>query len=126
MIVSISSSLHSFKQVHFHGGLNVLLSDTHAGATEKQTRNSAGKTSLIEIVHFLLGADCGKDSLFKCPELVEHSFVGKFIFGDMAVSIERTGSKSSRIYLLDGFDRRDELPIKTERESQRQYLSNEN
>ena len=126
MILSIGSSLHSFKQVRFHSGLNILVSDTHPDATEKQTRNSAGKTSLIEIVHFLLGADCGRDSLFRCPELIEHSFVGKFIFGDMAISIERTGSKAARIYVLHGFDGQDDLPIKTERESQRQYLSNEN
>ena len=126
MIVSIGSSLHSFKEVHFQRGLNVLLSDTHPGATEKQTRNSAGKTSLIEIVHFLLGADCGSDSLFRCPELVEHSFVGYFSFGDHVMSVERTGSKPARIYLLNGFDGRRDLPIKTERESRRPYLSNEN
>ena len=125
MIVSIWSSLRSFKQIHFRQGLNVLLSDTHPGATEKQTRNSAGKTSLLEIVHFLLGADCGKNSLFKCPELVEHSFAGDFSFGDHVVSVERSGSKPARIYLLNGFDGRRNLPIKTEMESKRQYLSNE-
>ena len=125
MIVSIASSLDSFKQVHFRQGLNVLLSDTHPGATEKQTRNSAGKTSLIEIVHFLLGADCKTDSLFKCPELVEHSFVGHFSFGGHSISVERSGCSPARIYLLKGFDGRRNLPIKTEKESKRQYLSNE-
>ena len=126
MIVSIGSSLPSFKQIQFQRGLNVLLSDTHPGATEKQTRNSGGKTSLIEIIHFLLGADCGKDSLFRCPELVEYSFVGEFSFGDDLISVERTGSQPSRIYLMAGFNGRRDLPIKTERESRREYLSNEN
>ena len=125
MIVSIGSSLDSFKQVHFRQGLNVLLSDTHPGATEKQTRNSAGKTSLIEIVHFLLGADCKTDSLFKCPELVEHSFVGHFSFSGHSISVERSGCSPAHIYLLKGFDGRRNLPIKTEKESKRQYLSNE-
>ena len=124
MIVRIWSSLDTFKQIHFQKGLNVLLSDTHPDATEKQTRNSAGKTSLIEIVHFLLGADCRKDSLFKCPELVEHSFMGDFSFGDHVVSVERSGSIPARIYLLNGFDGRRNLPIKIEKGSERQYLSN--
>ena len=126
MIVRIGSSLRSFKEIEFHGGLNILLSDTHPGATEKQTRNSAGKTSLIEIVHFLLGADCSKNSLFKCPELVEHSFVGELLIGDQEISIERTGSRPSRIYLRNGFDNEREFPVKREKESGRRYLSNEN
>ena len=69
MIISISSSIPTFKKVTFHHGLNVLLADTSPGATEKQTRNSAGKTSLIEIIHFLLGSDCDKDSLFRTAAL---------------------------------------------------------
>ncbi len=45
MIVSIESSIATFKTVRFHAGLNVLLADTQLGASDKQTRNSAGKTS---------------------------------------------------------------------------------
>ena len=44
MIISIASSFESFKTVEFHEGLNVLLSDRHPNASERQTRNSAGKT----------------------------------------------------------------------------------
>lgn len=126
MIVSIGSSLDSFKRVLFHEGLNVLLSDTHPGASEKHTRNSAGKTSLIEIIHFLLGADCRQDSLFRSDELREHSFEGEFNFWGCAISIERTGSEPSRIYLLHGFDEHADLPIQTEKQTERQYISNEN
>jgi uncharacterized protein YydD (DUF2326 family) len=67
MILSIESSDARFKTVRFHQGLNVLLSDSQPGATEKQTRNSAGKTSLVEVLHFLFGSDCDKDSLFRTP-----------------------------------------------------------
>lgn len=126
MIVRIRSSLGSFKQIEFHSGLNILLSDTHPGATERQTRNSAGKTSLVEIVHFLLGADCNKDSLFRCPALIEHSFMGDFQIEDKKVCVERTGSKPSRIYLRNGFDSRRHMAVRTEKESGRSYMSNEN
>ena len=64
MIYGIFSSLPSFKALEFHPGLNVLLAQKEAGATDKQTRNRAGKTSLIEIIHFLTGADVGTDSPF--------------------------------------------------------------
>ena len=76
MIVSIESTLKTFKPVTFRSGLNVLLSDRTANSTDKQTRNSAGKTSLVEIIHFLLGADCEKESLFRLDSLVEHTFKG--------------------------------------------------
>jgi uncharacterized protein YydD (DUF2326 family) len=82
MIISIGSSIPTFKTMTFHRGLNVLLADTSPGATEKQTRNSAGKTSLIEIIHFLLGADCDKDSLFRTDALIKHSFQGTFDISD--------------------------------------------
>ena len=126
MILSIESSLATFKPVKFHEGLNVLLSDSQPNATEKQTRNSAGKTSLIEIVHFLLGANCDKNSLFRTDELVEHSFQGQFEFWGEKYTVERTGSQPSRIYLIDGFNDRDDLPIKTEKDSGKAFLSNEN
>lgn len=126
MIVRIGSSLGSFKQIEFHSGLNVLLSDTHPGATERQTRNSAGKTSLIEIVHFLLGADCKKESQFRCPALIKHSFRGEFAIEDEKIVVERTGSKPSRVYLRNEYGEKWHLPIKTERESGRSYISNQN
>ena len=63
MIRTITSpTLRTFKRIDFQAGLNVLVADKTASSTDKQTRNSAGKTSLIEIIHFLFGADCDKDS----------------------------------------------------------------
>ena len=53
---------------------NVLIAQKEAGATDKQTRNRAGKTSLIEIIHFLTGADAGTDSLFRSEALVNETF----------------------------------------------------
>ena len=53
MIHRMFSSLLTFKELEFKPGLNVLIAQKEAGASDKQTRNRAGKTSLIEIVHFL-------------------------------------------------------------------------
>jgi len=102
MIVSIESSLKTFKAVTFRTGLNVLLSDRTATSTDKQTRNSAGKTSLIEVIHFLLGADCEKDSLFRLDELVDHTFKGTFRIAGELLTVARTGSDPSKIFLVSG------------------------
>jgi len=126
IVSSVDSSLETFKRVEFHTGLNVLLSDRHPNATEGQTRNSAGKTSLIEILHFLLGADCDKGSLFRAAALNNHYFQVCFLRGEEEICVERTGSQPSRIYIVRGLEGRRDLPIKVEKDSHRQYISNEN
>jgi len=63
MIHSIFSTLPSFKKIDaLQPGLNVLLSQKTSGSTNKQTRNRASKTSFVEIVHFLFGANVDKNS----------------------------------------------------------------
>ena len=67
MIHHIFSTLPSFKNLgDLKPGLNVLLAQKTEGATTKQTRNRAGKTSFVELVHFLLGADAGR-TRFSAP-----------------------------------------------------------
>jgi uncharacterized protein YydD (DUF2326 family) len=75
------------------------LADVTAKSTDKQTRNSAGKTSMIEIMHFLLGADADKNSLFKKPEIVHHSFTGVFLLRGAQVTVTRTASDERKIVL---------------------------
>lgn len=126
MILSIESSLPTFKPVKFQEGLNVLLSDTVPEATEGQTRNSAGKTSLIEVIHFLLGSKCDKTSLFRSPALFEHMFFGEFQFANVKFRVGRTGSDPSKVYAFEGLQDFDELPLRTDRKSERLFISNEN
>jgi uncharacterized protein YydD (DUF2326 family) len=47
MILAIESDLPTFKPILFNDGLNVLLSDKAPGSSEKQTRNSAGKSAVV-------------------------------------------------------------------------------
>lgn len=126
MILSIESSIPTFKTVTFHEGLNILLADTRPGATAKQTRNSAGKTSLVEIIHFLLGADCDKDSLFRTDALIEHVFQGTLSIDGERFVIARSGSDPAKIFLLEGGEEQDELLKRVDKESERQYVSNVN
>lgn len=97
MIHRIYSDLTTFKELEFHPGLNILLSDKSSDSTDRQTRNRAGKSSLIEIVHLLAGADCNKDSIFKVNELIDHSFGMDFDLGSCRAVVERSGSSPSKV-----------------------------
>ncbi len=99
MIYRIFSSLPSFKELEFRSGLNILLAQKEAGATNKQTRNRAGKTSLIEIIHFLTGADAGKDSLFRSETLVDKTFGLTFDLSKDKITVQRSGKDKSKVYM---------------------------
>lgn len=94
MIHRIYSTLPTFKHLELRTGLNILLARKEQGATSRQTRNRAGKTSLIETVHFLTGADAGPRSLFRTEALRDESFGMEFDLGGERVSVERGGAKS--------------------------------
>ena len=97
MIHNIVSSLATFKRLEFKSGLNVLVAQKEAGASDKQTRNRAGKTSLIEIVHFLTGADAGKDSLFRTEALASATFGMQLDLAGEKVLVERSGNHPSKV-----------------------------
>ncbi len=103
MIKRIFSSLPTFKGIDFKSGLNVLIAQKEAGASDKQTRNRAGKTSLVEIIHFLTGSDAGTDSLFRSAALVNESFGMAFDLGGEVVTAERSGHQKAKIH-VEGAD----------------------
>jgi uncharacterized protein YydD (DUF2326 family) len=126
MIISIESSLSTFKTVQFQTGVNVLLADSKPDATNKQTRNSAGKTSLIEIIHFLMGSKCEKDSLFRNQYLIKHTFKGVFLIAGVKFTIERSGSDPSKIFLqIDDMAQLD-IPLKIDKSTGSKFISNTN
>jgi len=99
MIYRIHSSLSSFKTLSLKSGLNVLLAKKEEGASDKQTRNRAGKTSLIETVHFLMGSDAGKDSLFRSQALINETFGIEFDLGGERLCVDRSGQHKSKIHV---------------------------
>jgi uncharacterized protein YydD (DUF2326 family) len=126
MISSINSSIATFKTVTFHPGLNVLVADTRPNAKDTETRNSAGKTSLVEIIHFLLGSNCDKDSLFRTAALVDHTFTGTFTIQGTQFEVMRGGKDPAKIYILRGGEGDKRLTRKIDKESGRDFVSNVN
>lgn len=57
MIKQIRSDLPTFKTLKFHSGLNVIVATKTRDSSSRQTRNRAGKSSMLEIIHFLFASE---------------------------------------------------------------------
>ena len=104
MIRQLRSTLDTFKSLTFHAGLNVLIADKSRGASDRQSRNGAGKTSFVELVHFLFGADVPPKSIFRCAALAESSFEVVADVGSTTVSVVRAGKRAGRIEVGGNID----------------------
>ncbi|WP_030018967.1 ABC-three component system protein [Streptomyces monomycini] len=63
MLRRLSADDPRFRSVEFRRGLNLLVAEAHPGAVKTDSRNGTGKSSLVELLHFALGAQAGKGSL---------------------------------------------------------------
>lgn len=97
MIHRIFSELPTFKQIDLNPGLNILLASKTPSSSSQQTRNGAGKSSLVEILHFLLGSKCKPDSIFKNESLQDFNFGLELTLDSEKVIIERSGDKPSKL-----------------------------
>ncbi|MCV6597375.1 MAG: DUF2326 domain-containing protein, partial [Mangrovicoccus sp.] len=100
MIHNLTSDLDSFKTLNFGPGLNILLAEKTAQSTDRQTRNGAGKTSFVELVHFIYGGNAKPDSIFRSDELKQHTFEMQTDISGHTISAARSGMKPARIKLL--------------------------
>lgn len=90
-----------FKTASFTAGLNLIVAEKTKSSSDTDSRNSAGKSSLIELIHFLLGARVDKRSLVATKELRDTSFRLDMDWPDVpgGVSVERRGGRQSVIRL---------------------------
>lgn len=97
MIRRIGSDLETFKTLTFKPGLNILLADKSEGATDRHSRNRAGKSSFVEIVHFLCGARADTKSIFRSDALKDFTFDMLVDIEGDEFAIERSGAKPSTV-----------------------------
>jgi len=99
MIKKISSTLPTFNAINLHEGLNILLADITEQSTEKNTRNGLGKTTFIEIINFLLGSSCNKNSIFKFPPFINHFFIMDIKLENSEVTVKHSGESANDIFV---------------------------
>lgn len=66
---SVSANDPRFKTLHFHDGMNLLVARRTVDSSNVDSRNGAGKTSLILILRYLLGGSIDRRSPLKADEL---------------------------------------------------------
>jgi len=89
MIKRIFSNNKSFREVTFEKGFNVVLADKHPNSTKKDSRNGVGKSLLVEVIHFCLGADTKPEKGLLVPKLKEHIFSMELSLGGKTVIVHR-------------------------------------
>jgi uncharacterized protein YydD (DUF2326 family) len=101
MLYSLSADRASFKTIEFREGLNIILVDRQIPTNgeekspqQRRTRNGAGKSSLIDLVHFLLAGDA--EGALKSKELADWVFELTLDVGDERLAVRR-GLSGSRL-----------------------------
>jgi uncharacterized protein YydD (DUF2326 family) len=97
MLYRLSADHASFKTIEFRKGLNIILadrqlSDSDEGIPERRTRNGAGKSSIIDLVHFLLAG--GAEGALKSAAIAEWSFELSVDVGAERLAVRRALSNS--------------------------------
>ena len=95
MISTLTSTDSRFKTLEFRDGLNILVADQHERATDADTRNGVGKSSLVLLLNFLLGANTGPSSIFREEALSDSVFTLGLRLGTTNWSVSRSGAASS-------------------------------
>ena len=101
MFRRLSSSLKTFKTLEFDEGLNILVADKTQTSSDTDTRNGAGKSSLAELLHFLLGGRVDKNSLTMKPQLSGYTFSldARLAFGGRSghLTVSRRGAARDKL-----------------------------
>ena len=99
MIYSINSNKRQFRKVEFKQGFNVVLATRTEQSSDKDSRNGLGKSTLIDIVHFLLG----KNLTERLPKqrLEDWVFSMTFDLGSDRVTVSR-GLKDTKKVIVEG------------------------
>lgn len=102
MIHSVSANQESFHNVEFEPGFNIIVADTVGEPTEhaERTRNAAGKTFLVAIIQFLLGANA-RDSEVVRDELAAWEFSMDIDVGSSRVVVSRSVERPT-VVSIDG------------------------
>lgn len=120
-----SSNLESFKTQEFKPGLNILLSIESSKSSKKDSRNGTGKSSLIELVHFLLGGNCSKKSIFLKDKLKDCKFGIEIELDNETINVVRSGRDNKYVYIENFNKLRSSLKAKARKDRAEPCFTND-
>jgi hypothetical protein len=95
------------------------------GPQYRPAPNSAGKSSLIEIIHFLLGSRADANSLLRNPALIQFTFRCTIRINGIELTVARSGSDPSKVLIDEQAAVRVGLKPRTQKEIGLHYIPNE-
>ena len=113
MIKSVRCSSTTFKPITFTKGFNVIQADRISESTDKDSRNGLGKTTLLGIIHFCLGAGTKPNTGLRIEELKDWTFFLDLTIGDKDFTISRNTTDVGRVFVEGDFSG---WPISPERD----------
>jgi len=102
MIYAVWSDLEKFKRVDFRPGANILLADVDSAAELLSTRNRAGKSSLVEVIDFVLGASLKRDSALASEAVRDAFFYLDLDIGSTRLTVKRSPAAPTRVVPVSG------------------------
>lgn len=109
MIYAIRCDQPDFKDVEFLPGFNVVLAERSEQATEKDSRNGLGKTTLIDIVHFCLGGKADSNNRVMAEPLKSWTFSLDLDLRGKRCTVSRNTAEPKRVILAGDFS---DWPVK--------------
>jgi len=103
MIKAVRCDKKSFKEVRFTPGFNVVLADRTKTSGDRDSRNGLGKTTLIEIIHFCLGASTQLKKGLRVPELHDWTFIIELTLQGKDVTVYRNTANFGIVKLEGDF-----------------------
>lgn len=101
MIRAVRCNHASFKEVEFTRGFNVVLADRTEVSGRRDSRNGLGKSTLIEIIHFCLGANMQRGKGLGIVDLRGWAFSLELTLANRVVTATRSTEDQSKI-LIEG------------------------
>jgi len=97
MIRAIRCDQPTFRTIEFKPGFNVVLAERTKESTRKDSRNGLGKTTLIEIIHFCLGAKAPNAIGLRREPLIGWTFSLEFDVGGKQYCVRRNTENPGRL-----------------------------
>lgn len=97
MILAVRANHDSFRTVTFKPGFNVVMAGRMESSTTKDSRNGAGKSLLLEIIHFCLGGR--KGTSLKKAAVKPYEFTLDLELVGHAVSVTRSVQHPGKLKL---------------------------
>lgn len=89
----------SFREVEFRPGFNVILADRTKESGSKDSRNGLGKSTLIEIIHFCLGARMRRGKGLGVVDLRGWAFSLELTLANKVVTVTRNTEEQAKIVI---------------------------